>query len=38
VATAPLLRAGLFIAAVGTLALGLLPGSLIEAVTKAIAG
>jgi NADH-quinone oxidoreductase subunit N len=37
VATAPLLRAGLLIAAVGTLLLGLLPSGLIEAVVKAIA-
>jgi len=37
VATAPLLRAGLIVAAAGTLLLGLLPGGLIEAVVKAIA-
>ena len=37
VATAPLLRAGLVVAAAGTLLLGLLPGGLIEAVVKAIA-
>jgi NADH-quinone oxidoreductase subunit N len=37
VATAPLLRAGLLIAAAGTILLGLLPGGLIEAVVQALA-
>jgi len=37
VATAPLLRAGLVVAAAGTLLLGLLPGGLIEAVVQALA-
>jgi NADH-quinone oxidoreductase subunit N len=37
VATSPLLRAGLLIAAVGTILLGLLPGGLIEAVVQALA-
>jgi len=38
VATAPLLRAGLLIAAAGTILLGLLPSALIDAVVKAIGG
>ena len=37
VATAPLLRVGLLIAAAGTILLGLLPGGLIEAVVQALA-
>jgi NADH-quinone oxidoreductase subunit N len=37
VATSPLLRAGLLIAATGTILLGLLPGGLIEAVVQALA-
>jgi NADH-quinone oxidoreductase subunit N len=37
VATSPLLRAGLLIAAAGTILLGLLPGGLIEAVVQALA-